>query len=153
MMEDHTINFISGNIFDNPSDIMVNAVNCIGIMGGGIALQFRKRHPAMFAAYVEACRRKEIRVGQIWVYEDPAYTIVNFPTKNDLAPSEYHYIRSGLASLADYLYKNPGKSISIPSLGCGLGGLDWAIVSDMIRTMLSDCPNTINVFEPQQVGI
>lgn len=148
------INFVSGDFFEFEADIRVNTVNCVGVMGAGVALAFKKRYPSMFADYVVQCKSGLVRPGNpsVWhssetLLED--VEIINFPTKDDWKkPSEYSYIESGLKWLSSYLKQKQGKIVTLPALGCGHGGLDWAKVKQLIENYLSDSPAKILVFEP-----
>ena len=148
------ISFVSGDFFDYDADIMVNTVNCVGVMGAGVALAFKSRFPEMFADYVEKCRAHAIRPGipSVWVQKDmisKEMEIVNFPTKDHWRdPSEYSYIEDGLRWLSDYLDKKDGKIVTLPALGCGHGGLEWGRVRSMIFESLEHSPANIYVFEP-----
>ncbi|EPB3885882.1 macro domain-containing protein [Escherichia coli] len=148
------IEFVSGDFFEFDADIMVNTVNCVGVMGAGVALAFKKRYPEMFENYVEQCRSGIVRPGSpsVWVQKDiisKEIEIVNFPTKDHWKkPSEYHYIESGLNWLSDYLENKSGKIVTLPALGCGHGGLDWGRVRSMINNKLKSSPAHIFVFEP-----
>ncbi|MDF8317551.1 macro domain-containing protein [Serratia marcescens] len=147
--------FVSGDFFDFDADIMINTVNCVGVMGAGVALAFKKRFPEMYEDYVEKCRLDIIRPGfpDVWIQKDmisKQIEIINFPTKNHWKkPSEYHYVDDGLKWLSNYLESKPGKIVTLPALGCGHGGLDWDRVRSMISERLKDSPAHIYVFEPQ----
>lgn len=148
------IEFVSGNFFEFDADIMVNTVNCVGVMGAGVALAFKKRFPEMFNDYVAQCRSGIIRPGSpsVWIQKDmfsKEIEIINFPTKDHWKnPSEYHYIDDGLKWLSTYLENKSGKVVTLPALGCGHGGLDWNRVRDMISDRLEKSPAHIYVFEP-----
>ena len=149
------IRLVHGNMFDCQADALVNTVNCVGVMGAGVALQFKNRYPDMFQDYVRRCRGGLVRPGQPyeWRGQDlfgPTPIIINFPTKDNWRhPSEYEWVSSGLAWLREYLLDSPGVSIAIPAVGCGLGGLDWSVVLKIIQDALGDLPNEILVFPPQ----
>ncbi|WAB90343.1 macro domain-containing protein [Pseudomonas citronellolis] len=148
------IKFVSGDFFDFEADIRVNTVNCVGVMGAGVALAFKKRYPSMFADYVEQCKSGWIRPGKpsVWHSSDTLLediTIVNFPTKDDWRkPSEYSYVESGLQWLSSYLKGKEGKIVTLPALGCGHGGLEWTKVKELIEKYLGNSPAEILVFEP-----
>lgn len=148
------IEFVSGNFFDFDADIMINTVNCVGVMGAGVALAFKKRFPEMFDDYADKCRLGIIRPGlpSVWLQKDmisKEIEIINFPTKKHWKnPSEYHYIEEGLDWLSKYLEDKSGKVITLPALGCGHGGLDWSRVRSMIAEKLKTSPAHIYVFEP-----
>ncbi|OQS33986.1 macro domain-containing protein [Chromobacterium haemolyticum] len=148
------IEFVSGDFFELDADIMVNTVNCVGVMGAGVALAFKKRFPEMFDDYVAKCRLGTIRPGSpsVWIQKDmisKEIEIINFPTKDHWKnPSEYHYIGDGLKWLSTYLEDKIGKVVTLPALGCGHGGLDWERVRSMIIDRLQSSPAHIYVFEP-----
>lgn len=135
-------------------DAIVNTVNCVGVMGKGIALQFKKKWPANFKAYASACKNKEVKLGQMFTFElgalaTPRY-IINFPTKNHWrGSSKIEDIEAGLQSLVEHIHKFDIQSIAIPPLGCGLGGLPWADVKALIVEHLGKLDNLdIRLFEP-----
>lgn len=148
------IEFVSGDFFDFDADIMINTVNCVGVMGAGVALAFKKRFPEMFDDYAEKCRLGAIRPGlpSVWLQKDMIskdIEIINFPTKNHWKnPSEYNYINEGLEWLSNYLKDKSEKVVTLPALGCGHGGLDWNRVRSMIAEKLKNSPAHIYVFEP-----
>lgn len=148
------LEFVTGDFFDFEADIRVNTVNCIGVMGAGVALAFKKRYPDMFYHYAEQCKAGKVRPGQpsVWTNRDMVSTeveIINFPTKNDWRnPSEYSYIEDGLIWLASYLKAKEGKVVTLPALGCGHGGLEWDIVRSLIEKYLGDTQAKVLVFEP-----
>jgi len=131
----------------------VNAVNCVGVMGKGLARQFKDAHPENFAGYAAACARGEVRPGRVLVVDTgrelPRY-IINFPTKRHWRDrSRLEDIEAGLAALVHELRERRIASVAIPPLGCGLGGLDWADVRPMVVRALQDAPDVeALVFEP-----
>ena len=148
------IEFVSGDFFEFDADIRVNTVNCVGVMGAGVALAFKQRYPEMFDEYVTECRAGTIRPGKpsVWIYRDMIskdVEIVNFPTKDHWRkPSEYSYIDEGLMWLANYLKDKSEKIVTLPALGCGHGQLEWEKVRSMIVDRLNESPAKIFVFEP-----
>lgn len=148
------IQFIRGNLFDVQADILVNPVNCVGVMGKGIALEFKKRWPEMYEDYVLACRNNEVRVGELHVWRTKSNWIVNFPTKRHWRDcSRYEDLELGLYGLWWYLHMMSHPwSVAVPALGCGNGGLDWVRVKPMVVDALGSLPNTIYVFEPEDKG-
>lgn len=146
------ISFIDGDLFSIEADILVNTINCFGIMSKGIALTFKKRYPEMFYNYQKACRTGQIEPGRLHIWEAPdGLTIVNFPTKRHWRnPSEYSYIINGLVALHDFLLKRGKVRVAIPALGCGNGGLDWNKVSQLITDYLPDMDADIFVFNPKE---
>lgn len=148
------IQYITGNIFENPSEALVNTVNTVGIMGKGIALQFKQQFPNNFRAYVKGCKDGTVQIGQLLVVEDNSLlygkkTIINFPTKTDWRkPSDYSYIEKGLQALVAIIQDRQIKSIAIPPLGAGNGGLDWYKVKNLMETYLAEVDCTISICEP-----
>jgi O-acetyl-ADP-ribose deacetylase (regulator of RNase III) len=135
------IEYVSGNILDADAEALVNTVNCVGIMGRGMALQFKDRFRENFSAYKRACDRKELQPGRMFVFEtgyvtNPKY-IINFPTKRHWrGKSRIEDIESGLEALVQEILKRRIGSIAIPPLGSGLGGLDWSEVRPRIEKAL-----------------
>ena len=127
-----------GNLLTAEVDALVNAVNTAGVMGKGIALEFKRVFPANFRAYRAACGRGEVRVGQVWAFDTggpgPRRYILNFATKQHWrSPSRLADIAAGLDSLVAVVRELDVASVAIPALGCGNGGLDWADVRPMIE--------------------
>ena len=120
----------TGDIFEEDAEALVNTVNCVGVMGRGVALQFKRQFPDNFNAYAVKCERNEIKLGQVFVFETgridgPRY-IINFPTKRHWrSKSRLADIHTGLKSLAKVIRERGIGSLAIPALGSGLGGLDW----------------------------
>jgi len=129
-----------GNIFDSDCQALVNPVNCQGVMGKGLAKEFKKRFPYNFKEYKEACDVGVVRIGRLYVGKDNGTIIFNFPTKDEWRkPSKYEYIEKGIRDLVKVLKVFPFiTSIAIPPLGCGLGGLNWDVVRRMIVNELQD---------------
>jgi O-acetyl-ADP-ribose deacetylase (regulator of RNase III) len=150
------LSFTKGNLFDSDAEAIVNAVNCVGVMGRGIALQFKKRYPDYFVEYEQACKCGEVIPGKITVYETRQLTmpkyIISFPTKRHWRDdSEIGDIVSGLADLKKVIADYDIKSIALPPLGAGLGGLDWQVVKRVIISALSDISGVnIVVYEPDK---
>lgn len=148
------ISFTDGDFFDYDADIRVNTVNCVGVMGAGVALLFKNKYPKMFQLYKKQCQQKEIMPGipSVWHEGDmfsKGITIINFPTKDHWKkPSKYEYIESGLVWLRDYLNNKDEITITIPALGCGHGRLDWNKVKILISKYLGDLNHNIIVFNP-----
>jgi O-acetyl-ADP-ribose deacetylase (regulator of RNase III) len=144
------IDFTKGDMFAHPVDARVNTVNCVGVMGAGVALAFKKRYPDMFREYQLECMANRIAPGKLHIWKAPnGERIINFPTKRDWQdPSRYEDIASGLEALRNYLSEQGAISVALPALGCGHGGLDWSRVSAMIKEALSGLDAHIFVFEP-----
>lgn len=150
------IKYITGNILESSAEALINTVNTVGIMGKGIALQFKKEYHNNFKQYVEACKRNEIKIGRLFVVKDSNLSsgekyIINFPTKKDWRkPSEYGFIDAGLDDLIRVLKEYKIKSVAIPPLGAGNGGLDWRKIKKIIEQKLSKLEVEIIVYEPTQ---
>jgi len=148
------IKFVTGNIIESDAEALINTVNTVGIMGKGIALQFKNAFQNNFKAYVEACKRNEIEIGKLFVTKDSNLNtgekiIINFPTKKDWRkPSEYDYIDAGLTDLIRILNDYKIRSIAIPPLGAGNGGLEWEKVKKIIVEKLGYLDVEIIVYEP-----
>jgi O-acetyl-ADP-ribose deacetylase (regulator of RNase III) len=148
------IHFVTGNIFDSCAKALVNTVNTLGVMGKGIALQFKKQYPNNYKIYKEACEKKLLSIGQLLVTEEVALMgekkiIINFPTKtNWRLPSEYEYIKLGLETLKKIIVEKKIDSIAIPPLGAGNGGLDWLKVKKMITEALNELECDIYIYNP-----
>lgn len=150
--------FTKGNILRADTEAIVNTVNCVGVMGRGIAAQFKREYPANFKAYEAACKRKEVVPGRMFIFETgqinhPRY-IVNFPTKRHWrGSSRIEDIESGLVALVEEVRQRGIQSIAIPALGCGLGGLDWKDVRPLIERAFEALPDVRTVvFEPNGPG-
>ena len=148
------ITYKTGDILAEETEALVNTVNCVGVMGRGIALQFKRAFPDNFKAYAARCKRNEMQPGQVFVFKtgrltNPHY-IINFPTKRHWrGKSRMEDIESGLASLAEEIRANGIRSIAIPPLGSGLGGLDWPEVRDRMQAVLDKYEDVkIIIFEP-----
>lgn len=148
------IKIINGNIFNTKTQTIVNTVNCVGVMGKGIALVFKLRYPNMYDVYQEYCKQKLITIGKLWIYKgnenDP--WVLNFPTKTHWKlPSEYEYIELGLQKFVE-TYKDKGiTSIAFPILGANNGGLNAHKVEEIMISYLSQCdiPVEIYHYDPQ----
>lgn len=146
--------YYTGNLLEANAEALVNTVNTVGIMGKGIALQFKKAFPNNYKKYLEACRKKSFNIGDLILTEENSLLfgnriIINFPTKTDWRkPSEYSYIEKGLMALKELIVKNQIKSIAIPPLGSGNGGLEWSRVKNLMETYLSNLDCLIQIFEP-----
>jgi O-acetyl-ADP-ribose deacetylase (regulator of RNase III) len=148
------IEIAKGNILEADAEALVNTVNCAGFMGKGIALQFKQAFPANFKAYETACHAGQVVPGRMFVFDNgrlinPRY-VINFPTKRHWrGKSRIGDIRSGLKALIDDVRRLGVRSIAVPPLGCGLGGLDWREVRPMIEDAFSELPDVrVLLFEP-----
>jgi|SRR5271165_674564 len=137
------IRYTKGNLLDAQTEAIVNTVNTVGVMGKGVALQFREAFPENYQAYKRACDAKTVHVGKVFVTENHALTgpkyIINFPTKKHWRhPSRIEYVASGLQDLRRVLEEKKIRSVALPPLGCGNGGLEWTLVRHEIERTLSD---------------
>ena len=147
--------FKTGDIFHEDVEALVNTVNCVGVMGRGVALQFKNRFPENFKEYAKACKREEVQPGRMFVFKtnmltNPRY-IINFPTKRHWrGKSRMEDIEAGLDDLIQVIRRYDIRSIAIPPLGSGLGGLDWKEVRRRIEDKLQVLDNQVRiiVFEP-----
>jgi O-acetyl-ADP-ribose deacetylase (regulator of RNase III) len=149
------IELTRGNILQADAEALVNTVNCVGIMGKGIALQFKKAFPENFRAYEAACRHKEVRPGRMFVFEtgqifNPGY-VINFPAKRHWrGRSRYEDIVAGTRALVEEVRNRNILSIAIPPLGCGLGGLNWDRVRAIVEEAFSTLPDVrVMLYEPK----
>jgi O-acetyl-ADP-ribose deacetylase (regulator of RNase III) len=149
------IEYTSGDILQCEADALVNTVNCVGVMGRGIALQFKNVYPENFKAYEAACKREAVQPGRMFVFETGQLTlprfIINFPTKRHWrGKSRIEDIDAGLVDLVNVIRNKGIRSIAIPPLGAGLGGLDWNEVRPRIERALAELADVrVLVFEPK----
>ncbi|HEV2222142.1 MAG TPA: macro domain-containing protein [Candidatus Acidoferrales bacterium] len=150
-----TVVLKSGDLLKEQSEAIVNTVNCVGVMGKGIALQFKQKWPQNFKTYAAACERKEVRPGKMFIYDlgewaKPRF-IINFPTKMHWrGDSKIEYIESGLRDLVSQVERLGIKSISLPPLGCGNGALDWHVVKHLVFDAFKGHPQIqVDLFEPK----
>ena len=146
--------FRTGDIFKTDAEALVNSVNCVGVMGRGIALQFKNMYPANFIAYAAACKREEVRPGRMFVYEtgqltNPKY-IINFPTKRHWrGKSRIEDIASGIEALVHEIRTRDIRSIAMPPLATDLGGLSWQVVRPLIEDGMRELESIqVIVFQP-----
>jgi len=149
------IEYKKGNIFAEDIEVLVNPVNCVGVMGRGLALQFKNRFPKNFKDYVVACKKGEVLPGCLFIFAvgkaaNPHF-IINFPTKRHWSQeSKIEDIELGLKKLAIVIKKYDIHSIAIPPIGCGLGGLNWQDINLLIKKYLLKLKNvSIIVLEPE----
>ena len=139
-----------GNMFSSPMQTLVNTVNCVGVMGKGIALDFKQRFPEMYKEYVALCEQNKVHPGQPYVYQDLIGTsILVFPTKDHWrSPSKLQYIVDGLNWFVNNYQRYGITSIAFPPLGCGNGGLTWDVVGPIMYEKLNNLPINIEVYAP-----
>ena len=149
------IDYAIGNLLDADTEALVNTVNTVGVMGKGVALQFREKYPQNFKIYADACKRGEVRIGKMLVTRDSTLEgekiIINFPTKTEFyRKSQYQFIEDGLKDLVNVIDQNGIKSIALPPLGCGYGGLKWDKVKLIIERFMGNSPARVVVYEPNE---
>lgn len=150
------MSFLRGNLLESQAEALVNSVNTVGVMGKGIALMFKEAFPENFRDYEDACKRKEVRVGRMFVTENRAlegpHWIINFPTKKHWRqPSKLEWIIEGLKDLRRVIQDYNIRSIALPPLGAGNGRLDWQEVRPLIQSLLGDLEGVdIQVYEPTE---
>ncbi|MDX2065646.1 MAG: macro domain-containing protein [Fimbriimonadaceae bacterium] len=146
----------SGNLLRAEVEALVNTVNTVGVMGKGVALQFKQAFPENFRTYAKACKSGEVRIGRMFVTRTGSFMprlIINFPTKTHWqGNSKLEHIETGLADLVRVVRDERIRSIAIPALGCGLGGLRWEDVFPLIQTAFATMPDVeVHVYPPGQV--
>jgi O-acetyl-ADP-ribose deacetylase (regulator of RNase III) len=148
--------FAKGNIVNAPTEAIVNTVNTVGVMGKGIALQFKERFPNNYYAYKKACKNGEVRIGKMFVFKENSINgnqvIINFPTKTEwYRKSSYNYIEAGLEDLIHVIRKEKIMSVAIPPLGCGNGGLEWYKVKALIKRFVDLIPDVrVIIYQPDE---
>jgi O-acetyl-ADP-ribose deacetylase (regulator of RNase III) len=148
------IRYTKGNILESDAQALVNTVNTVGVMGKGVALQFKNAFPNNFKVYENACKRKEVAIGKMLVTKDCNLSsgekiIINFPTKKDWRKSsEYSYVEDGLDDFLKVIENYQIKSVAIPPLGAGNGGLMWEKVKQILERKLSALSIDVMVYEP-----
>jgi O-acetyl-ADP-ribose deacetylase (regulator of RNase III) len=144
-----SVTFQSGNLFDSDCQTIVNTVNCVGVMGKGVALLTRLRYPALFAEYQKKCAAQEIKVGSLWLYKalPPAPWVLNFPTKIHWKdPSRFEYLEKGLAFFLQHYQEWGITSIAFPLLGAHNGGLPPERVKELMSRYLSEANMRVDVY-------
>lgn len=143
----------TGDLLRSDAEALVNTVNCEGYMGKGLAYQFKRQFPHVNDDYVAACKRGDLRPGRVRWFQEKGKIVINFPTKDKWREkSKLSYIESGLDDLVDVIRDLDIKSIAIPPLGCGNGGLDWFIVREVISSKLETTSQTVDIvlYEPRK---
>jgi O-acetyl-ADP-ribose deacetylase (regulator of RNase III) len=142
-----------GDLLATDAEALVNTVNTVGVMGKGIALQFKLAFPDNYAAYETACKRSEVQIGKMFLFhrQNNPRVIINFPTKRHWkGKSKIEDIKAGLKALIEVVKKERITSIAVPPLGCGNGGLDWAEVHPLITQAFAELPDvTVQLFYPE----
>lgn len=147
------IKYVSGNIFNSEADVIVNPVNTYGVMGKGLAKQFKDRYPKMFKIYYTACKEKDFSIGQLMLISEKDHRILLFPTKKHWKDkSKLEYIKEGLDKFVDNYERLNIKSIAFPKIGCGLGGLDWADVNFALNYYLGNRDLDVYIYADPMEG-
>lgn len=145
------IEFTTGDLFTSSCEALVNTVNTQGVMGAGIALEFKRRFPRMFVDYKRACQNGTLKPGTVMSVRIDGVWVVNFATKDHWRDDScLEWVEQGLGNLRHWIRSTQPGSIAIPPLGCGLGGLNWKDVRPMIERHLGDLEIRILVYEPQR---
>lgn len=139
--------FTTGDLLASDARVLVNPVNCRGVMDKGLAKQFREMFPKMYADYRRACSKGKVRPGCLHTYAENGRTIVNLPTQEHWGePSRIEYIEKGITELAAWTKQTGAKSVAVPKLGCGCGGLAWNDVRPAILDGLQNAPAELVVW-------
>lgn len=143
--------YIVGNLFESPAQVLVNTVNTVGVMGKGIAKDFKRIYPEMFKQYQQHCERKKLTVGKLWLYKTSNKWILNFPTKTTWKkPSNLKYIEDGLQTFVKSYAERGITSVAFPKLGCGNGELDWNDVRPLMEQYLKQLPIDVFIYIPDK---
>jgi O-acetyl-ADP-ribose deacetylase (regulator of RNase III) len=146
-----SIKIIRGNLFTSDCQTLVNTVNCVGVMGAGIALEFRLRYPEMYLRYVELCQKKLMDVGKLWLYKSNQRWVLNFPTKKHWRnPSQVKFLELGLQKFVDTYREKKITSIAFPLLGTQHGGIPQEESLEIMKSYLERCelPIQIYIYDP-----
>jgi O-acetyl-ADP-ribose deacetylase (regulator of RNase III) len=148
------ITYKTGDIFQTNAQVITNPVNCVGVMGKGLALAFKERFPDLFNDYVSRCERREVQPGKPYLWENDKVQVLNFPTKRHWKEnSRLEDIEAGLKYLAENYAELGISSLALPPLGCCLGGLDWAQVKILIDKYLGPIDDLdVYVYETEAIG-
>ena len=143
------IQYINGNLFTSNAKVLVNTVNTVGVMGKGIAYDFKKYYPKMFEEYKQLCDTNQFNIGDLNLYKTSNKWILNFPTKEHWrSPSKIDFIEKGLQKLVQDAHKLQINDIAMPKLGCGNGGLDWeSEVKPLVEKYLKKSPINVSIYE------
>lgn len=149
------VTFVKGDIFKSPAQVLTNTVNCVGVMGKGVALEFKNRYPQMFSDYKLKCEQGKVMPGHPYLWEGDSAQVLNFPTKRHWRDNSLlQDIEDGLKHLAKSYEQMGIQSLAMPALGCGLGGLNWSVVQPLIVKHLGALPDLdVYVYEPKNVSI
>ncbi|WP_454457443.1 macro domain-containing protein [Thauera phenylacetica] len=139
---------LSGNIFKSKCQTIVNTINCVGVMGAGIALEIRLRYPELYKRYLDLCAEKKIDIGLLWIYKGADRWILNFPTKRHWRyPSRIEYLHAGLKRFVETYEDRGVKSIAFPLLGADKGGIDPAVSLEVMLHYLNDVKIDVEIYK------
>lgn len=149
------VTYVQGDIFKSPAQVLTNTVNCVGVMGKGVALEFKNRYRGLFEDYRSRCDKQSVQPGKPYLWENDRYQILNFPTKRHWKDkSRLDDIEAGLKYLAENYSKMGIDSLAMPALGCGNGGLNWNDVKPLIDKYLGSIVDLdVYVYQPQQSSL
>lgn len=141
------IEYIEGDIFESPAQVIVNTVNTVGVMGKGLALSFKQRYPQMFEKYKAACEKHLLTVGKLMLFYEADHWLLMFPTKENWRnPSKLEYIEKGLMKFVQTYAEKNITSIAFPRLGCGNGELSWSDVKPLMERYLKKLPIDVYIY-------
>ena len=141
------LSYVKGDLLSSPAQVQVNTVNTVGIMGKGIALQFKDKYPSMYDAYRDACEAKELNIGNLFLWKSNKKWVLMFPTKKHWREnSKKEYIEEGLIKFVENYEQIGINSIAFPKLGCGNGNLHWSEVKPIMEKYLKPLPITIYIY-------
>lgn len=144
------ITYLKGDLFSSPAKILVNAVNTVGVMGKGVALEFKKQYPEMFYRYKQLCEDHQLKTGNLFLWKKEKKWVLLFPTKEHWRnPSKLEYIEAGLRKFAENWDKLGADSFAFPRLGCGNGALNWDDVRPLMERYLKELPLQIYIYVDQ----
>lgn len=142
------LRIISGNIFTSNCQTIVNTVNCVGVMGAGIALECRLRYPAMYQQYADLCNDNKIDIGTLWIYKSTDRWILNFPTKKHWKyPTKEEYLHAGLQKFMTTFETRGIESVAFPLLGAQNGGLSPDRAMEIMESYLQNCPIRVEIYQ------
>jgi O-acetyl-ADP-ribose deacetylase (regulator of RNase III) len=141
------LSIVCGNIFTSKTQTIVNTVNCVGVMGAGIALEFRLRYPEMYVKYVHMCEAQKLDIGSLWLFKSPDRWVLNFPTKKHWRyPTKEQYLHAGLKKFVSTYSERGIQSVAFPILGSSKGGLDPNRSLEIMESHLSRCTIPIEIY-------
>ena len=146
---------MTGDMFQSKAQTLVNAVNCVGVMGKGIALEFKNRFPEMHQDYVHRCDLKKVKLGEPYIFKgSPLPYIINFPTKDHWkSSSRIQDIERGLEYLLTHYKEWEVTSLAVPALGCGNGGLEWSAIEPLIFKYVKLMNISAHVYAPYEINV